>query len=122
MGGYLGFVGYFCIASGIGLGSSVEIGSLASWSALFARLPLIKLIPTVTSCVLMVLTLEKIDHPLALPGLLLSLVAVFHLVLLGAGLTLKQAQEAGWAMPPAVSSAPLLAISHQPFSSGKSTT
>ena len=28
IGGYLGYVGYFCIASGIGLGSSVEIGSI----------------------------------------------------------------------------------------------
>ena len=103
MGGYLAFVGYFCIASGVGLGVSVEIGSIPSWSGLFATLPLIKLVPTVLSCVAMILTLEKAGHPLALPTVLLSLVGVFHVVLWGMGITLKEAQEGGWVMPPAVS-------------------
>ena len=102
MGGYLAFVGYFCIASGIGLGVSVEIGSLTSWSGLFDRLPLIKLIPTVASCVAMVLTLEKTTHPLALPSVLLSLVAIFHVVLAVTGISLGEAQQGGWVMPPAV--------------------
>jgi len=103
MGGYLAFVGYFCIASGIGLGVSVEIGSLASWSGLFDRLPLIKLVPTLLSCVAMVLTLEKTNHPLALPSVLIGLVAIFHVVLAIAGISLGEAQRAGWVMPPAVS-------------------
>jgi MFS superfamily sulfate permease-like transporter/CRP-like cAMP-binding protein len=101
MGGYLAFVGYFCIASGIGLGVSVEIGSLSSWSGLFDRLPLIKLIPTLASCVAMVFTLEKTNHPLALPLVLISLVAVFHIVLAVTGITLVDAQASGWVMPPA---------------------
>lgn len=35
IGGYLSFVGYFCIASGLGLGCGVELGSLASWLQLW---------------------------------------------------------------------------------------
>lgn len=31
IGGYLSFVGYFCVASGIGLGVSQDIGSIARW-------------------------------------------------------------------------------------------
>jgi SulP family sulfate permease len=34
VGGYLGYVGYFCLAAGIGLGSSVEINTFASWAHL----------------------------------------------------------------------------------------
>jgi len=103
MGGYLAFVGYFCISSGIGLGTSVEIGSLASWSGLFHRLPLIKLVPTVASCIVMVFTLEKTDHPLALPSVLIGLVAAFHIVLAVAGISLEEAQQGGWVLPAAVS-------------------
>lgn len=101
MGGYLAFVGYFCIASGVGLGVNVEIGTVASWAGLFDRMPLIKLIPTVASTVAMVLTLEKCEHPLALPAVLIGVVGVFHLVLLVTGISLGQAQEGGWVMPPA---------------------
>ncbi len=31
VGGYLGYVGYFCLAAGIGQGSGVQIGSFSSW-------------------------------------------------------------------------------------------
>ena len=90
------------MASGVGLGVSVEISGLGSWSGLFERLPLLKFIPTVLSCAAMVVTLERARHPLALPTVLLSLVAIFHVVLAVAGVSLKQAQESGWVMPPAV--------------------
>lgn len=104
MGGYLAFVGYFCIASGVGLGVSVEIGTVASWAGLFHRLPLIKLAPTLAACAAMVVTLERSQHPLALPSVLVALVAVFHAVLYVSGVSLATAQESGWVMPPAAES------------------
>lgn len=102
MGGYLGFVGYFCIASGVGLGSSQEIGSLGSWVKIINKDSLIKLVPTLASCITMVFTLERARHPLALPSVLILLILLFHIVLLVSGITLAQAQAAGWVMAPAV--------------------
>jgi SulP family sulfate permease len=103
MGGYLGFVGYFCIASGVGLGASAEIDSLGSWARLLHANQLAKLAPTLASTLLMVVTLERFDHPLALPAVLLALVAVFHLALAVAGVPLAAAEAAGWVLKPAVS-------------------
>lgn len=37
VGGYLGYVGYFCLAAGIGLGSSVEINTFSSWANLLSQ-------------------------------------------------------------------------------------
>ncbi|KAI8107618.1 hypothetical protein M9435_002646 [Picochlorum sp. BPE23] len=101
MGGYLGFVGYFCVASGVGLGSSQDISSIMSWMKIFNQDSLIKLIPTVSACVAMVVTMERARHPMALPVLLFSLIATFHVVLLLSGISLTTAQEAGWVMKPA---------------------
>ena len=98
MGGYLGYVGYFCIASGTGLGSSQEIGSLTSWVRVFNRDSLIKLIPTVSACLSMIATMKYSRHPMALPALLLALIALFHVFLFVFGIPLSAAQDAGWAM------------------------
>ncbi|GAB4817875.1 hypothetical protein N2152v2_004921 [Parachlorella kessleri] len=98
VGGYLGFVGYFCIASGVGLGAGVAIDTIPSWAHLASWDALCKLLPTLASCAAMMITLEKVAHPLGLPAVMVSIVAAFHLTLLGLGVTLKQAQHAGWAM------------------------
>jgi SulP family sulfate permease len=34
VGGYLGYVGYFCLAAGMGLGTSTTIDTISSWSNL----------------------------------------------------------------------------------------
>lgn len=95
------FVGYFCIASGIGLGCSVNISSIVSWGGLFQRLALIKLLPTVASCAAIMLTLQKAKHPLALPSVLILLIGIFHIVRLAMGMSLEDAEKSGWVMPPA---------------------
>jgi SulP family sulfate permease len=37
VGGYLGYVGYFCLAAGIGLGCNTTINTFSSWANLFAH-------------------------------------------------------------------------------------
>lgn len=37
VGGYLGYVGYFCLAAGIGLGCSTTINTFSSWANLFGH-------------------------------------------------------------------------------------
>jgi SulP family sulfate permease len=101
MGGYLGFVGYFCAASGVGLGASVEVDTLLSWGRLLGAAPLAKLAPTLASTALMIATLARFEHPLALPSVLVALVAAFHVALALAGVSLAQAAAAGWVLKPA---------------------
>lgn len=51
----------------------------------------------------MMVTMARCKHPLALPGVLVLIVAAFHCVLLAAGVSLEQAQADGWVLKPAVS-------------------
>jgi SulP family sulfate permease len=37
VGGYLGYVGYFCLAAGIGLGTNTTIDTFTSWTALASQ-------------------------------------------------------------------------------------
>jgi SulP family sulfate permease len=101
IGGYLSFVGYFCVASGIGLGVSQDIGSIASWANLFNADALTKLVPTLLSCFAMIATLEHFSHPLALPTVLAAINVLFHAVRLALGVTLEQAMDANWVIRPA---------------------
>jgi hypothetical protein len=103
IGGYLSFVGYFCLASGVGLGTSLDIGSLASWARLLSWDAAAKLAPTLASCAAMIATLERCSHPLALPGVLVAINLAFHAVRLALGVTMEQAMDAQWVIRPAVS-------------------
>lgn len=102
IGGYLGFVGYFCIASGLSLACSVTIESLTSWVHLFTADAMTKFVPAVLSTAAMILTMEHFDHPLALSGVLIAIVLAFHIVRLILGVTLEQAMDANWVLRPAV--------------------
>eukprot|EP00208_Stichococcus_sp_RCC1054_P002786 CAMPEP_0206138434 /NCGR_PEP_ID=MMETSP1473-20131121/3325_1 /ASSEMBLY_ACC=CAM_ASM_001109 /TAXON_ID=1461547 /ORGANISM="Stichococcus sp, Strain RCC1054" /LENGTH=727 /DNA_ID=CAMNT_0053531873 /DNA_START=75 /DNA_END=2255 /DNA_ORIENTATION=- len=96
VGAYLGYVGYFCIAAGIGLGVSEDIGSILSWRLLFQRLPLIKLAPTLASTAALLLTLKCSRNPLALPGVMVAVPVLFHVVRVALGYSMSDAIDAGW--------------------------
>lgn len=51
----------------------------------------------------MMLTMARCKHPLALPAVLAAIVLAFHAALWGLGVSLEQAQDAGWVLKPAVS-------------------
>ncbi|KAJ9523513.1 hypothetical protein QJQ45_007217 [Haematococcus lacustris] len=67
------YVGYFCLAGGVALGTSTQISSLGSWVELLSWDAALKLVPTAVSCMAMIFTMEHFTHPLALPTVLLSI-------------------------------------------------
>ncbi|EFJ45005.1 hypothetical protein VOLCADRAFT_94701 [Volvox carteri f. nagariensis] len=100
VGGYLGFVGYFCIAGGTALAAGVQVDTLISWSHLLAWDPLVKLLPTAASIAALMTCVAHVSHPLALPGLITAIPLTFHGVLWAGGWDLQAAQRAGWVMAP----------------------
>ncbi len=72
---------------------------LASWDAAT------KLLPTLGSCAVMMLTLEHVTHPLGLPAVMVAINLAFHATLLALGVSLQEAQAKGWAMPATVRAA-----------------
>ncbi len=104
VGGYLGFVGYFCFASGVSLATNMRIASPASWIALCQdRGALLLLAPAVLTWLVLWVGTARFRHPLALPLLLCAVPLVFYAVLYGMGYTLEDAQRSGWVKPPSVS-------------------
>eukprot|EP00884_Botryococcus_braunii_P017695 jgi/Botrbrau1/4609/Bobra.60_2s0094.1 len=100
VGGYLGYVGYFCLAAGVALACGVEVDSFPSWANLLAKDPAIKFVPTLAATAAMYLTMNYVSHPMALPAVLLAVPLAFHAVLLATGTSLQQAADLGWVMQP----------------------
>lgn len=63
---------------------------------------LLRVLPTLGSTALMMATMARCKHPLALPAVLAAIVLAFHAALWALGVSLEQAQEAGWVLKPAV--------------------
>eukprot|EP00879_Flechtneria_rotunda_P026975 GHRR01028828.1.p1 GENE.GHRR01028828.1~~GHRR01028828.1.p1 ORF type:complete len:515 (+),score=170.87 GHRR01028828.1:54-1547(+) len=100
VGGYLGYVGYFCLAAGIGLGCNTNIDSFSSWSHLAHRDALIKFAPTLAAALVLWVCMTRARSPWALPITLAAIPVAFHVYLLVTGATLQQAQDAGWVLKP----------------------
>ncbi|PRW58410.1 sulfate transporter [Chlorella sorokiniana] len=100
VGGYLCFVGYFCLAAGVSLATGLHVGDLSSWAQLASRDALIKLAPALGMVLLITAVLHRVRSPFALPALLLAAPAVFYGVLAACGWSLADARAAGWVSSP----------------------
>ena len=91
VGGYLAFIGLYCLEAGLALMSGVQVTSLlgpdgpAQWAQLVQPGPLLTTLPGVACGVGMLLALSRYGHFLLLPGMLLAIPLAFFLVALAAG-------------------------------------
>ncbi|DBA74396.1 hypothetical protein WJX77_006646 [Trebouxia sp. C0004] len=100
VGGYLGYVGYFCLASGVSLASGVNVDSPQTWLQLMQWDPAVKLAPAVVSTLLLMLVMSRFRSPWALPAVLIFIPGVFFVVLACLHKSLAQAQDGGWVARP----------------------
>ena len=91
VGGYLAFIGLYCLEAGLALMSGVQVTSLlgpdgpAQWAQLVQPGPLLTTMPGVACGIGMLLALSRYGHFLLLPGMLLAIPLAFFLVALAAG-------------------------------------
>jgi sulfate permease, SulP family len=103
IGGYLAFVGYFCLAAGVSLASGVPINAdPVSWLNLADADALLKLLPALALLVLIAGVQRRFSNPIALPLLLAATPAVFFAAVYAAGGSLETARAAGWVTKPQV--------------------
>jgi hypothetical protein len=95
------------------MASGVQIDTLFSWANVCTPDALMKLGPLLATVATLMVATERCHHPLVLPGVLVAIPLLFHLVLLTMGWSLEQAQEAGWVMRPTVGGLRMLATGHQ---------
>ena len=78
-----------------------QVEGLTSWALLARRGPFLRFLPALASTLLLWAVLQHARSPLALPATLLAIPAAFYAVLLAAGVSLADAQAAGWVPQPA---------------------
>jgi SulP family sulfate permease len=116
VGGYLAFIGLYCLEAGLALMSGVQVTSLlgldglAQWSQLLQPAALLATLPGVACGLAMLLALSRYDHFLLLPGMLLAIPLAFFIVALAAGYDLEQLRDAGWIAPAQPAAPPLEAF------------
>jgi len=96
VGGYLAFIGYFCLQAGVGLCISESLMSPRDWAYLLQPHLLLLAIPGLVSGMLMTIVSRKVESDAALPLLMVLIPAVFYGIIYAAGIGLDGAREGQW--------------------------
>ena len=100
VGGYLAFIGLFCVNAGLSFMSETQLDSVLAWRDLLNHNDICKLLPGLVLGVGLFFLLRHLHHVLTLPGTLAFSVVVFYAVIMAMNLTLSDARSLGWVAPP----------------------
>eukprot|EP00048_Salpingoeca_helianthica_P005435 m.87854 g.87854 ORF g.87854 m.87854 type:complete len:936 (+) comp13596_c0_seq1:303-3110(+) len=92
VGGYLAFIGQYCLEAGMGLMSARTVTSFTDWPSLCNREAVLLVLPGVFLGLLLVFLVQRIRHFLVLPIFLLAIPGLFYLILGCTGTSLDDAR------------------------------
>jgi len=95
VGGYLGYIGYFCLAAGLGIGSGREVNDPSTLLQLLDPELALKMSLLAVTALVMIFVHFKVKHFLAMPLTLLLLPIVFFVCADAAGLSLEDCRARG---------------------------
>lgn len=95
VGGFLAGVGVLLVQGAIAVMADVNV-SPTELDAFTRTAHLVKWLPGMAFAVLMLLALRRFSHALLMPGLLVSAILIFYLVLALSGTPIAEAKDAGW--------------------------
>jgi SulP family sulfate permease len=95
VGGFLAGAGWLLVDGGVSVvtGSGITLGALPT---LLRGDTLVRVLPALVLVVVALVVLRRVTTPLALPGLLVAVIIVFHVVLPVAGIPIATARANGW--------------------------
>jgi SulP family sulfate permease len=96
VGGYLAFIGFFCLQAGVGLCISESIMTPRDWAYLLDPENILLATPGLLSGLLMTIVSRKVDSDAALPALMVLIPAVFYIVIFSTGIGMEGAREGNW--------------------------
>jgi len=114
VGGYLAYIGYFCLVAGVGLCISknmAEEGFLTDVELLMNRKSFLLALPGLLSGCLLMVVARFAKSEVALPGTMIAIPLAFYVVMYTCGLSMEEMRETQWvgeAQPPA----PVTALLH----------
>jgi SulP family sulfate permease len=105
IGGYLAYIGYYCGEAGISISSGTAVAGFSDWGNLTGS-DWLRVLPALLIGAGFITLCRVFAHPhpaavAVLPVGLIAIPAVFYAGLAVCGLTLADAQAAGWVIPPA---------------------
>lgn len=103
VGGYLAFIGFFCIQAGIALCISKSIVNLSDWKYLWDPHTFLLAVPGLLAGLVLTLVSRKATNSGVLPLVMVAIPALFYFILWVFGATLDDARDEGWVGPVAPS-------------------
>lgn len=96
VGGYLAFIGYFCLEAGIGLAISETMTNVTDWAHLAKPESLLLAIPALVSGFVLTWLSRNVTNDSALPLAMVAIPGFFYFVIFVSGVGMEGAREAGW--------------------------
>jgi len=96
IGGYLAFIGYFCLEAGIGLCISENMTEMQDWKYLLSKQNCILALPGLLSGVVLTYIARCVSNSAVLPMAMVAIPAIFYVVIYAGGWGLEGAREYKW--------------------------
>ena len=96
VGGYLAFIGYFCLEAGVGLAISVTMSTVGDWAHLANAEALMLATPALVAGLILTWLSRNATNDATLPLAMVAIPGVFYLVIAFSGMGMDGAREAGW--------------------------
>ena len=108
VGGYLAFIGLFCLEAGLSLCTGKSINqNPSSWIQMADSKAITMALPGISSGLLLCFISHKITHSAALPVAMMLMPLLFYLVVVVAGVSVEELQTSGWLGAPTASTSVL---------------
>ncbi|KAL3674814.1 hypothetical protein V7S43_000741 [Phytophthora oleae] len=99
VGGYLAFIGLFCMYAGLSLCTGLVINDFTSMMQIWDPHYLILCIPGALGGIILLLVSQRCENSFALPATILLMPMLFFAVLVLCGVSLEEARDYGWISP-----------------------
>jgi len=96
IGGYLAFIGYFCLEAGVALCIGKSMTTLSDWRYLLEPHSLLLATPGLLSAGLLTIISRKATNDALLPLTMVLIPATFYAVLFVSGISMGEARDNGW--------------------------
>ncbi|OQR95113.1 Sulfate Permease (SulP) Family [Achlya hypogyna] len=108
IGGYLSYIGFFCMEAGLGLMANKEVKNIMDWPQLFNYESMLHIVPGLLCGAALFILSSKLQHFLVMPLTLTAVLLGFYTFLFVGGLSFDDVRAGGWvSYPPAVTATPL---------------
>ncbi|GKY96837.1 hypothetical protein MPSEU_000642900 [Mayamaea pseudoterrestris] len=96
VGGYLAFIGYFCVQAGVALCISHPLVAFSDWTLVFTRHNLLLAVPGLLAGLVLTNAARRATNEAILPLSMVVIPAFFYLVIYMTGVGLDGARQNGW--------------------------